>query len=313
MKGLELCEKFYLEYGEPLLKERFAHLLPHVAVGLCGGGSECFGYDDDISADHDFEPGFCIFLPSEKVVDRKEEFELERAYAKLPRTYLGYRRDTVAPVGGNRRGVIRMENFFLQKTGAADGNLSTSAWFSIPEQTLAEATNGKIFFDGSGDLTAIRKRLSYFPEDVRLKKLAGHIWLMGQSGQYNYNRCIKRGETAAAQLAVTEFAKSTLSAIFLINRRYQPYYKWSFRALRELHTLSELYAPLEYLISSENTNGEADKKQDVINNVFVTVIAQARAQGLTDFEGDAAEGHALSINSHIASGEVRNLHILYGI
>lgn len=313
MKGLELCERFYLEFGQPMLKERFPHLLPYLAVGLCGSGSECFGYDDDISADHDFEPGFCIFLPDEKTVDRKAEFELERAYAKLPRTYLGYRRDTVAPVGGSRRGVIRMENFFIEKTGSCDGILPLSAYFSIPEQSLAEATNGKIFFDGSGEFTSIRSRLAYFPEDVRLKKLAGHLCLMGQAGQYNYGRCISRGDTAAAQLSVTEFVKSTLAAIFLLNRRYLPYYKWSFRALRELNTLTELYGPLEYLISSGNQNSEADKKQAVINQIFAAVIAEIQAQGLSDFEGDAAEGHAMSVNRRIADSRTRNLHILYGI
>lgn len=313
MKGLELCEKFYFEYGEPMLKERFAPLLPHIAVGLCGGGSECFGYDDNISADHDFEPRFCIFLPSEKIVDRKSEFELERAYAKLPRTYLGYRRDTVAPVGGNRCGVIRMENFLLEKTGSADGNLPLKAWFSIPEQALIEATNGKIFFDGSGELTAIRSRLAYFPNDVRLKKLAGHIWLMGQAGQYNYSRCVSRGDTAAAQLCATEFVKSTLSVIFLLNRRYLPYYKWSFHALRDLDLLSDLYEPMEYLISSGNTSGEAETKQKIINGIFADVIAELRAQALTDFTDDTAEGHALSVNRRITDGNVRNLHILYGI
>ena len=313
MKGLELCEKFYFEYGEPMLKSSFAHLLPHLAVGLCGGGSECFGYDDSISSDHDFEPGFIIFLPSEKVIDRKSEFELERAYAKLPRTYLGYRRDTIAPVGGSRRGVIRMENFFLEKTGTPDGNLPLKAYFSVPEQALIEATNGKIFFDGSGELTAIRNRLAYFPDDVRLKKLAGHIWLMGQSGQYNYGRCVSRDDTAAAQLTATEFVKSALNVIFLLNRRYLPYYKWSFRALRDLDILSDLYESMEYLISSGNASGEAEKKQRIINKIFADVIAELRNQGLTDSGGETAEGHALSINRRIADSEVRNLHILYGI
>ena len=33
MKGLELAEKFYIEYGEPMLKTGFPHLLPKIAVG----------------------------------------------------------------------------------------------------------------------------------------------------------------------------------------------------------------------------------------------------------------------------------------
>ena len=61
MKGLELSKKFFYEYGKPMLDE-FPDLLPYIAVGLVGSGSECYGYDDELSTDHDFSPEFCIFL-----------------------------------------------------------------------------------------------------------------------------------------------------------------------------------------------------------------------------------------------------------
>ena len=63
MGGLELSREFFDAYGKPMLEAQFPHLLPKLAAGLFGSGSECFGYDDEISRDHDFEPGFCIFLP----------------------------------------------------------------------------------------------------------------------------------------------------------------------------------------------------------------------------------------------------------
>ena len=76
MKGLEISKAFYNEYGKPMLEERFPELIPYLAAGLIGSGSECYGYDDEVSRDHDFEPGFCIFLPGEDVVDRKAAFAL---------------------------------------------------------------------------------------------------------------------------------------------------------------------------------------------------------------------------------------------
>jgi len=116
-KGLELSERFYRAYGEPMLREQFPELMPRIAVGLAGAGSECFGYDDELSQVHDFEAGFCLFLPDETLVDRKTEFALERAYAKLPREFEGVARAPLSPVGGNRHGVIRISDFLKQKTG----------------------------------------------------------------------------------------------------------------------------------------------------------------------------------------------------
>ena len=71
MKGLELCRRYYAEFGAPMLAAQFPEVLPHIAVGLLGPGSECLGYDDSISQDHDFEPGFCIILPGEDIIDRR--------------------------------------------------------------------------------------------------------------------------------------------------------------------------------------------------------------------------------------------------
>ena len=313
MKGLELSEKFYIEYGLSLLEKSFPDVLRVAAIGLCGSGSECFGYDDEISRDHDFEPGFCIFIPDESVVDEKTAFELEKAYSSLPKSFMGYERSTVGAVGGHRHGEIRLNSFLAEKTGTIDGILQLKDWFYIPEQALAELTNGKIFRDDSGCFTEIRERLSYFPEDVRLKKLAGNLLLMGQAGQYNYLRCVKRGETAAAQLAIGEFAKSAINVMFLLNRKYVPYYKWSFRALRELGLLSHLHIDLEHLISSDNTEAEVKLKKQLIEKICMEIFSELKEQGLTKFMGTQAEGHAYAVNNEIQNNDLRNRHILYGV
>ncbi len=313
MKGIELSKAFYSEFGEPMLRDGFPELCGLIAVGVAGSGSECFGYDDELSRDHDFDVGFCIFIPDEDMIDSRTAFALERAYSKLPRNFRGFERSLLAPVGGSRRGVIRMGEFFKNKTGNADGALSELDWLTVSEQLLAEAVNGEVFFDGLGKFTAIRERLSYMPEDARLKKLAGELLIMGQAGQYNYGRCIARGETAAAQLAVCDFARSALHAAFLLNKRYMPYYKWSFRALRELPCLSHLHSELEYLISSGNDTEEHLRKRDVIERVCADIVNELVAQRLTDYDGEETEGHAYSVNEKISSPKVRNLHILCAV
>jgi len=310
MRGLELARAYYETCGEPMLRAQFAELMPHIAVGLFGSGSECFGYDDEISRDHDFGPGFMLLLPSEVEVDRRTAFRLERAYAALPREFMGLRRSLVQPVGGPRRGVLRTADFFTEKTGTPDGVLTLGQWLSVPEYALAEAVNGEVFYDGDGAVTAIRARLSAWPEDVRKKKLAGRLLLMAQSGQYNYARCLRHGEGGAAQLAVVDFVRHAMSALFLLNGVYQPYYKWAFRALRSLPRLSLLAELMEYLLTTDNEGNMAREKARVIEGMAADVIGELKRQQLTAADGDDLEKHAWSVNDTVEDPELRNAHIL---
>ena len=313
MNGLELSERFYAECVKPMLETEFSDLLPQLAVGLFGSGSECCGFDDAVSTDHDFEPGVMLLLPDESVVDRQTAFRLERAYYKLPKEFLGFRRGTVAPVGGARHGVLRTGEFFADKIGAADGILTVRQWLTVPEHALFEATNGRVFFDGRGEVTGIREAIVSYPEDIRRKKLAGNLLLMAQAGQYNYRRCLMHGETGAAQLAVGEFVKAAMHTAFLLNGAYMPYYKWSFRAMRRLKKLSLLAETMEYLLSTDNEPAIAESKADMIEDTAADVIDELQAQGLTKAICGDLEKHAYSVNDAITDGDVRNLHILAAV
>ena len=313
MKGLEIARAYFEQYGLPMLREQFPGLLPLIAAGLTGSGSECFGFDDEISRDHDFEPGFCLFLPDEETVSRRDAFLLERAYAKLPREFMGVKRGLLGPVGGNRRGVMRTAEYFAEKVGAPDGVLTLRQWLAVPEYALSEAVNGEVFHDGPGTVTRIRERLARYPEDIRRKKLAGQLLLMAQSGQYNYGRCLRHRETGAAQMAACEFVKAGMQTAFLLNSIYQPYYKWSFRAMRALPKLSLLAELMEYLLTTGNDGDTAREKQDVMESIAADVIDELQAQGLTQAVCGDLEKHAYSVQDGIADGEIRNLHILAAV
>ena len=313
MQGLELSRAYFEEYGRPMLEDGFADVLPLLAVGLIGAGSECLGFDDEVSRDHDFEPGFCIFIPGEDMLDRRAAFLLERAYAKLPKEFDGIKRPLMAPVGGARRGVLRTAEFFAEKVGSADGTLTLEQWLTVPEHALLEATAGELWLDNPGEVTAIRERLAHWPEDVRKKKLAGKLLLMAQAGQYNYRRCIAHGEVAAAQLAVFEFVRATASTIFLLNGSYMPYYKWAFRALRALPALSIEAELLEWLITTGNDGELASEKADIIEGIAADIIDELQTQNLTQAICGDLEKHAYSINDGIEDANLRNAHILAAV
>ncbi len=321
MKGLELSRAYYEAYGKDMLKEKFPEVFEKIATGVAGSGSECLGYDDAVSADHDFDPGFCIFLPGEEAIDRRTAFLLERAYHDLPSEFEGYKRPMLSPVGGNRRGVIRLSDFLTEHTGSADGILTLETWLTIPEQYLLEVTGGEVFSDPSGIFTSAREYLSAMPEDVVKKRLAGQLLLMGQAGQYNYDRCLRHGERAAAQLAMNEFVQAAVHTAYLLNRTYMPYYKWCFRGLRTLVWNGEaagidggLSDRLEMLITTPNDEAYRAVKSETVEEIARETGEMLKECGFADLplkDGRTdLERAAYAVNDSIADGEIRNLHIL---
>ena len=75
------------------------------------------------------------------------------------------------------------------------------------------------------------------------------------------------GIGSAAQLAAGDFVRHCMAAVFLLNGAYQPYYKWAFRAMRELPRLSLLAELMEYLLTTDNDAEMAAEKARVIEGV----------------------------------------------
>ncbi len=313
MNGLQLAREYYETYGKQMLEDNFKDYLPFISVGLAGSGSEVLGFDDEISKDHDFEPGFCIFIPGENIIDRKAAFSLERAYAKLPSEFKGFTRQKINPAGGARHGVIRLEDFLTEKIGNPEGKLSVYEWLKIPTQYLLEVTRGELFFDGDKKFTKIREELSIMPRDIRLKRLAGHLLMMSQSGQYNFTRMCKRGEWAAAGICVYEYAKNAIASIYLLNNEYMPYYKWQLRGLKELDILSELALPIEFLLTAPNEESYVNEKIERMELTAGAVIEELISQGITEAICGDLTKHAYSVNDYVNDGDLRNLNILSGV
>ena len=115
MKGLELAYQYYETFGKPMIKEKFPAYQDRIAVGLVGDGSECFGFDDETSQDHDWGAGFCLWLT-------KEDFQkigqpLQQAYQMLPDDYLGFPKRKETEFGDKRVGVFEIKHFYLKFLG----------------------------------------------------------------------------------------------------------------------------------------------------------------------------------------------------
>lgn len=311
MKGIELARRFYEAYGKEMIQEQFAPYRDRIAVGLVGEGSECFGFDDDLSSDHDFEAGFCLFVT-------KEDYEifgfaLERAYAKLPKSFEGYSRQLLSPVGGARRGVLVIDDFYQKYLGSPTAPASVEQWLYLPHESIACACNGEVFCDALGAFSSVRKELLLgYPKDIRLKKLAAHAAMVYQSGIYNYPRCIARGENGAAQLAVFEFVKHAVSMIYLLNNVYEPFYKWVYRGMRALPILSQLEMSLVALTELGNTEAEATAKLESMTEI-AQLLAQECAEQFLSAHSDDLERTAYELQNSIQTEKLRNMHIMSGI
>jgi len=317
IKGIKLCHQYYLTYGKEMLERDFKEYLPYMAIGLFGNGSDCLGYDDEISIDHDFGPGFCILLPSD--IYEKIGGTLQDAYHQLPEEFMDVHRIT-SRQGQGRVGVFPLHQFFGQFIKHLPATLED--WLYCDENGLLACTNGMIFEDHYGEVTHIRNILKYYPEDVRIKKIVRAIAKMAQSGQYNYARCMQRKDEVAASLALNEFIDQTLSCIYLLNKKYKPYYKWSFKGLDDCFKLKEVKPMIEdlVLLDSQKQAWEQhtmglnmnDKKVVLIEKICQKIITELKNQGLTNSDDDFLENHTLMVMSHIKDQTIRNKHIMEG-
>jgi len=317
IKGLELSKQYYEEFGLPMLEESFSDVKDRIAVGLVGEGSECLGYDDDVSTDHDFEPGFCLFITKED--EREFGFKLERAYSKLPKEYKGFQRPLMSPAGGNRRGVIVIDDFYNRflGTGSFENTKSSlddmSFWLYTEPAMLLSASNGEVWKDDLGMFSEIRNVLnSGYPEDIRIKKLAAHLSLAGQAGQYNYSRCLEHGEIGAAQLATNEFVKHLISAVYLLNNKYEPFYKWAYKGMVELTVLSEMANILTDYSQLGNDIVSATKKNNLSEDIATLIITELKNQGLSKAMCNNLSTHAISIMDSIENPMIRNMNVMEG-
>lgn len=307
MQGLELARRYFESYGLPLLENEFAAQKDQIAAGLVGRGSECFGYDDAQSKDHDFEAGFCFWLTDE--AEQAFGFPLMRAYNRLPKSFLGVKMQAHSYYGNSRVGVFRISDFYRELIGLPRAPETAEEWLYTPEYALANATNGAVFYDGAGAFSAIRKTLlDFYPEDVRRKKIAACLCLMAQSGQYNFTRCLAHGEPGAALLARNEFVTAALHLLFLLEKRYMPFYKWQFRAARDLPGAKDLPDRLASLLSAPAN----EKTAEEIEQIAAALLDRLAAAEIVQKKSGETylEPYAFSVLDTIENRTLRTMHIL---
>ncbi|KAA8818084.1 hypothetical protein CSQ85_09530 [Bifidobacterium rousetti] len=329
ISGLKLARAYWEEIGRPMIRAKYPEYADRIAAGLVGHGSECYGFDDAYSQDHDFGPRFCLWLTDEDYAAIGERLQAD--YEALPADFRGFTRaDAATPraQGAFRRdGVFRIGSFFTSITGYATAPAADAPheWMLLDEATLAAATNGEVFADPLGAFSKARQAFKDMPDDVRLALISKRLGMIAQAGQYNLPRSLKRGDGDAAWMSVHEFVDACSSLVFLINKPlivgYAPYYKWRFAALRKLSgrmftLLPDVCERLETVMRlssaacyggagfGEGGKGSApaaERIESIVESIARDVVKELRREGLTTSDETFLEWQRPYVEEHIGS------------
>ena len=310
--GMQLSREYFITTARPLLERDFPELYPRLAAGLAGNGSECFGYDDEISRDHDWGVDFYIWTPEED----KDKLPALRKWkdaliAKNPPEHARTRTEY-----GARIGAMTSAEFYTGLIGTPGAPQTLNEWIRAPEENFAMTVNGEIFIDGPGEFTKTRRALlDYYPEDIRLKKISAKCMALAQTGQYNHERTARRGDSVTLRTVLSRFNDAAIAMAFLLNKTYRPYYKWAWTALRELPAPGAETAAL--LLKIAETGGLDDKsqskRQSSIEELCALFIKEMKNQGLTNSDDTFMAPHGEQVRSNIKTDFLRNLPPQYEI
>lgn len=247
--NLVRCRRFYEKYGAPMIHEAFPEYEHRIAVGMVGEGSDCFGFDDEISKDHDYGIGFCMWLLPEDYHQIGEA--LQKEYDCLLEEYLQRRinsrehaEDAVDMFLKKRRGVFEIHAFYEELLGTraiwngqedVSISLYDDVWQRLPEERLATAVNGEVFCDDLGTFTTIREQIrTYYSDENRRKRIAEKLHEFSQYAQSNYPRMMARKDYVTARICVAEGMKAAMELCYLLDCVYAPYYKWMRKGMETL-------------------------------------------------------------------------------
>ncbi|MFD3613472.1 DUF4037 domain-containing protein [Streptomyces atroolivaceus] len=251
--GIELSRILYEEEVQPILLDAFPGL--RYAAARVGSGSEVLGFDSPRSADHEWGPRLEIFLTAQDRVERGDDISRTLA-ERLPKQVRGWPThfresdDPQDPVGrmqvtdgpvNHRVSLYDVDGWTAGQLGfrASTAELSPRDWLAIPQQRLAETTAGTVFHDDLGDLTEVRRRLAWYPEQVWRYLLACQWQRVSQEEAF-VGRCAEVGDDIGSAVVAARLVRSLMSLCLLLERQYAPYTKWLGSAFGRLPSAESL-------------------------------------------------------------------------
>lgn len=289
MQGLELSRRFYGEVVRPWLQQ-VAPDLKHAAA-LIGYGSELLGFDDEMSRDHNWGPRVHIYVSRSEFDDRAKA--LVAAFSKVAPEHfcgepIGWRSRPHPPADGpDAVGAQEHGLEFHTIEGRLEAGLGIRSldgvdnlnWLGFTQQGLLSLTAGAVFHDDVGELTALRARLAYFPDDVWLYRIACQ-WRRIAEEQAFVGRAGMAGDDLGSRVVAGRLVRDVMGMAFLLERRYAPYAKWFGSGFAQLPMAAALTPHLAAALGAEHwqPRGEA------LAEAYLVLAQTQRARDIASFE-----------------------------
>lgn len=291
---IDISHAFFDEYVRPVLAAQFPDEFAQMAFGVWGLGSEAMRMDDDFSRDHHWGLRIDAIMPEELLQTRWPAIAAALE-THLPRSYQGHALGERAVVGAG----ITPESLsgFLRRTIGLDHPPETYAeWLSIPEEDIVHVINGEVWHDPSGRFTAVRERFrGYYPEPVRLRRLAHWCRFYSGMGTYALKRALLRHNPYYASIAFGRAIRLGVQMAFMLDKTYYPYDKWTMAAFRRLPRMYDRLAALVDEAVDIGTGWERklellDRISDVLDQ---TMVADGIIPPHPRFRGSPTSGYRL--------------------
>jgi len=240
---VDISRNFFLEIVKPILSEHFSDELAQAAIGIFGHGSEALRLDDEYSSDHHWGLRIDALFPHDVYLARGDEMR-GVVSSLLPPTYAGHSLRE-AHVAGAGLAPESLQDFLLRTIGIDHAPATNLEWLGIPEEDITHVINGEVWHDPTGEFTRIRATFDgYYPEPVRLRRIAHWCRYISGMGVYALKRAILRDNDYYANITFTRAIRLTMQLAFLLEKTYFPYDKWTYAYFIQLPRLAEPMKPL---------------------------------------------------------------------
>jgi Domain of unknown function (DUF4037) len=240
---IDISRGFFAEVVRPILEREFPAETSQTVFGVFGYGSEVLRMDDGFSRDHHWGLRINALMPDELFRARAETL-MRTLSAHLPSTFRGYPlREGYTSWGGLELDSI--ETYLTRTIGIDHAPQNDQEWLGIPEEDIIHVVAGEVWHDAAGRFSAIRAALeAYYPEPVRLRRIAHWCRYYSGMGAYALKRAILRDNELYATITFARAIRLGVQLAFLLDRQYYPYDKWLLAFFERLPRMAARLGPI---------------------------------------------------------------------